>query len=132
MRQAHPTSGAEPDAVCPISMDELGELYRADEYDLPLLLAAMPADLRARVAVFCYRKSHTHQLGLKIARACERDDLVRIAEDLGSVIYGQAHLEEPKTVAVTIAKVLAKPEPAPAPKKKISLGGSAAKGRSFD
>lgn len=127
MRQAHPTSGAEPDAVCPISMDRLGELYRADEYDLPLLLAEMPAELRARVAVFCYRKSHTHQLGLRIARACERDDLVRVAEDLGSVIYGQAHLEAPKVVAVTIAK----PE-APPPKKKISLGGSSARGRSFD
>lgn len=126
MRQAHPTSGAEPDAVCPISMEELGELYRADEYDLPLLLARMPPLTRARVAVFCYRKSHTHQLGLKIARLCERDDLVRVAEDLGSVIHGQAHLEAPKTVAVTI------PKPEAAPKKKISLGGSAAKGRSFD
>jgi hypothetical protein len=126
MRQAHPTSGAEPDAVCPISMEQLGELYRADDYDLPLMLAAMPADLRARVAVFCYRKSHTHQLGLRVARSCERDDLVRVAEELGAVIYGQAHLEAPKTVTVTIAK------PEAAPKKKISLGGSAARGRTFD
>lgn len=129
MRQSHPTSGAEAEAECPVSLEQLGELYRADPDDLPELLDALPADLRSRLAAFCYRKSHTHQLGLKIARSCERDDLVRAAGDLGSVIYGQAHLEPP---APTPAARAISAKPAPAPPKKISLGGSAAKGRRFD
>ena len=124
--QSHPTSGAEPDAQCPVSLDALGEIYRADEYDLPLLLAALPVATRARLAVFCYRKSHTHQLGLKIARACERDDLVRVAGEIGAVVFGQAHLPPPRPAAAPDAK------PAAATARKISLGGASAKGRSFD
>jgi hypothetical protein len=130
--QSHPTSGAEPDAQCPVSLDVLGAIYRADEYDLPLLLAELEPLTRAKLAAFCYRKSHTHQLGLKIARACERDDLLRAAGEIGAVIHGQAHLKrsaEPAPVAVEGPRRGAKPAPAP---KKISLGGSAAKGRTFD
>lgn len=126
MKQAHPTSGAEPDAECPVSLEALGEIYRADDYDLPLLLAAMPVDARAKLAAFCYRKSHTHQLGLRIARGCEKDDLVRVCGELGAVIHGQAHLAPPKPAPNVVVK------PVAAPPKKISLGGSAARGRSFD
>ena len=125
--QSHPTSGAEADAQCPVPLDTLGAIYRADDYDLPLLLAELPVLTRARLAAFCYRKSHTHQLGLTIARACERDDLVKAVGELGAVIHGQAHLKPSRPAPVPEvekAKVVAP--------KKISLGGSAAKGRSFD
>lgn len=126
MRQAHPNSPPEPDAECPVSLETLGEIYRADEYDFPLLLAELPVATRARLAAFCYRKSHTHQLGLRIARSCEQADLVKFVGELGAVIHGQAHLKVPEPMAtVTIKKE------APPPKK-ISLGGSLAKGRSFD
>lgn len=124
MTQSHPTSGAEPDPACPVSLDLLGEVYRADEYDLPGILAAMPATTRARLAVYLYGKSHMHQLGLRVARACERDDLVRVAGEIGSVVHGQAQMKAPRPTVATPA--------APAPAKKISLGGSMAKGRSFD
>ncbi len=129
--QSHPTSGAEPDARCPVSLDVLGAIYRADEYDLPLLLAELPDLTRAQLAAFCYRKSHTHQLGLKIARACERDDLVRAAGEIGAVIHGQAHLKRAPEPAPAEVPQPGRAKPAPVPKK-ISLGGSAAKGRSFD
>ena len=131
MSQAHPTTGATVDPECPVSLELLGEVYRADEYDLPYILETIPALTRAKLAAYLYGKSHMHQLGLKVARACERDDLIRAAGEIGSVIHGQANLK---------AAPAAAPEPAapgrggravPAPKK-ISLGGSAAKGRSFD
>src|SRR4051794_890458 len=134
MTQSHPTSGALPDPNCPVSLDLLGAVYRADEYDLPEILAQIPPLTRAKLAAYLYGKSHMHQLGLTVARACERDDLIRAAGEIGSVIHGQSRLPPPK----------AAPEPAAAagaPKKislagsgakKISLGGSAAKGRSFD
>lgn len=137
MTQSHPTSAAEPDVACPVPMETLGAIYRADEYDLPELLEAIQPLKRAQLAAYLYGKSHMHQLGLKVARACDREDLIRVAGEIGAVIHGQAHLPPPKPAAV--------PEPGnkPGQKKislggqkketpKISLGGSAAKGRSFD
>lgn len=134
MNQAHPTTGAVPDPECPVSLETLGQIYRADAYDLPELLASLPPLTRAKLAAYLYGKSHMHQLGLKVARACERDDLVRAAGEIGSVIHGQCHLTPPAPAPA------AEPGPAPrgrkpsreAPAKKISLGGSAAKGRTFD
>lgn len=123
MTQAHPTSGATADPDCPVSLDLLGQVYRADEYDLPEILAGIAPLTRARLAAYLYGKSHMHQLGLKVARACERDDLVRAAGEIGSVIHGQAQLKP--------GRPSEGPVPA-APARKISLGGSSARGRSFD
>ncbi|MFY9293196.1 MAG: hypothetical protein WAP03_21245, partial [Methylorubrum rhodinum] len=103
MSQAHPTTGATVDPECPVSLELLGEVYRADEYDLPYILETIPALTRAKLAAYLYGKSHMHQLGLKVARACERDDLIRAAGEIGSVIHGQANLK---------AAPAAAPEPA--------------------
>ncbi|TXN20275.1 hypothetical protein [Methylobacterium sp. WL9] len=137
MTQSHPTTGAEPDVDCPVSLELLGHVYRADDYDLPYILEEIQPLLRARLAGYLYSKSHMHQLGLKVARSCERDDLIRAMGEIGSVIHGQASLK-PAPVAVdpkappppkkiSLGGAQAKP-----PAKKISLGGSAAKGRNFD
>lgn len=124
MTQAHPTSGAEPDVDCPVSLEVLGSVYRADEFDLPFILADIPAPTRAKLAAYLYGKSHMHQLGLKVARACERDDLVRAAGEIGGVIHGQAHLKAPKPAAVPAPELRAKTPPG---QKKVSLAGAAAK-----
>lgn len=134
MTQAHPTTGATVDPECPVSLELLGEVYRADEYDLPYILETIPALTRAKLAAYLYGKSHMHQLGLKVARACEREDLIRAVGEIGSVIYGQSRLK-PNQAAPEIEVPAGRGRGAPAaqPKKvKISLGGSAAKGRSFD
>lgn len=131
MSQAHPTTGATVDPECPVSLELLGEVYRADEYDLPYILETIPALTRARLAAYLYGKSHMHQLGLKVARACERDDLIRAAGEIGSVIHGQSRLK-PAPAAPEPTAAAGRGRAAPAPQKKISLGGSAAKGRSFD
>ena len=136
MTQAHPTSAAEPGATCPVSLELLGSVYRADEYDLPELLETIPPLKRAQLAAYLYGKSHMHQLGLKVARECSRDDLVRVAGEIGSVIHGQAHLKPAPAAAAPVAAPTVGTRRAgsgsAAPPKKISLGGSAAKGRSFD
>ena len=134
MTQSHPTSGAEPDPACPVSLDLLGTVYRAEAEDLPEILAEIPATTRARLAVYLYGKSHMHQLGLKVARACERDDLVQAVGEIGSVIYGQSRLKPAQAAPeVEVPAGRGKGGQAAPPKKvKISLGGSAAKGRSFD
>ena len=134
MTQAHPTSGAVPDPDCPVSLELLGQVYRADEDDLPEILHAMSTTTRARLAVYLYGKSHMHQLGLKVARACEREDLIRVAGEVGSVIHGQAHLKPAPAPVPVVEAGAPKPKKVSlgGPAKKISLGGSAAKGRSFD
>ena len=134
MTQAHPTTGATVDPECPVSLDLLGEVYRADEYDLPYILETIPALTRAKLAAYLYGKSHMHQLGLKVARACERDDLIRAVGEIGSVIYGQSRLKPaPAAPEAEVPAGRGRGAQAPQPKKvKISLGGSAAKGRSFD
>src|ERR1700712_2516299 len=124
MTQSHPTSGALPDPNCPVSLDLLGAVYRADEYDLPEILAQIPPLTRAKLAAYLYGKSHMHQLGLTGARACEREELVQAADEIGAVIYGQSRLKPAKAAPTPAA-------PGGTPKK-ISLGGSSAKGRSFD
>ena len=134
MSQAHPTTGATVDPECPVSLELLGEVYRADEYDLPYILETIPALTRAKLAAYLYGKSHMHQLGLKVARACERDDLIRAVGEIGSVIYGQSRLKPaPAAPEAEVPAGRGRGAQAPQPKKvKISLGGSAAKGRSFD
>jgi hypothetical protein len=139
MTQAHPTSGAEPEINCPVSLEVLGSVYRADEYDLPMILEQIPPLKRAQLATYLYGKSHMHQLGLKVARACDREDLIRVAGEIGSVIHGQAHLK-PAKPAPDVTAALTKHKPLPGQKKvslagaakpAISLGGSA-KIRNFD
>ncbi|MBE7199073.1 MAG: hypothetical protein INR70_14905 [Parafilimonas terrae] len=139
MTQAHPTSGAEPEIDCPVSLEVLGSVYRADEYDLPEILGRIPPLKRAQLATYLYGKSHMHQLGLKVARSCDREDLIRVAGEIGSVIHGQAHIK-PSKPAVDPAAALTKHKPLPGQKKvslagaakpAISLGGSA-KVRNFD
>ncbi|MCJ2060052.1 hypothetical protein MKL09_26395 [Methylobacterium sp. J-048] len=139
MTQSHPTSGAEPEVDCPVSLEVLGEVYRADEFDLPMILEQIPPLKRAQLAAYLYGKSHMHKLGLKVARSCDRDDLIRVAGEIGSVIHGQAHLKPAKPVPVAAPELRAKTLPgqkkvslagAPA-KPAISLGGSA-KVRNFD
>ncbi len=102
-------------------------------------LAQIPALKRAQFAAYLYGKSHTHQLGLKVARACDREDLIRVAGEIGAVIHGQAHLK-PAKPAPDATAALTKHKPMPGQKKvslagaakpTISLGGSA-KVRNFD
>ena len=137
MNQSHPTTGATVDPECPVSLELLGKVYRADEYDLPEILESIPPLTRAKLAAYLYGKSHMHQLGLTVARACEREELIQAAGEIGSVIHGQSRLKpsrpapEPEAAAPRQRRGAATSKPA-APAKKISLGGSAAKGRSFD
>ncbi|MEH3116062.1 MAG: hypothetical protein PGN25_22845 [Methylorubrum populi] len=132
MTQAHPTTGATVDPECPVSLEQLGAVYRADEYDLPYILETIPALTRAKLAAYLYGKSHMHQLGLKVARACERDDLIRAVGEIGAVIYGQSRLKPAQAAPEVEVPAGRGAQAAPPKKVKISLGGSAAKGRSFD
>lgn len=72
---------------CPVRDELLGEMYRASESGLPRLVESVSPDARARLALFCYRRSHLHSLAVAIAASCSERDLVDIGGRVGSTLY---------------------------------------------
>jgi len=75
------------DEVCPVSDELLGELYSANKLGLPALVATVAPDIRAMLALFCYRRRHLHSMGLVIAASCNEDDLVRLGARVGAALF---------------------------------------------
>ena len=76
---------------CPVPDEMLGRLYRANEARVADLVAALSPRQRANLATFCYRRGHLRELGLMIARTCDRPALVEAAGTAGGVMYDQSH-----------------------------------------
>jgi len=72
---------------CPVRDELLGEMYRANENGLPQLVESVSSDVRAMLALFCYRRSHLHSLALSIAASCSERDLIQIGGRVGSTLY---------------------------------------------
>jgi hypothetical protein len=73
---------------CPVRDDLLGAMYRANENGLPQLVESVSADVRAMLALFCYKRSHLHSLALAIAASCNERDLIQLGGRVGSTLYG--------------------------------------------
>ncbi|MCJ2074366.1 hypothetical protein MKK68_01650 [Methylobacterium sp. E-016] len=72
MNRAYPISVDDPAADCPVAIEVLGRLMGAEAETLLNLLEGIPEATRARLAVYLYGRSHTHELGIRIAATCER------------------------------------------------------------
>src|ERR1700728_4695249 len=72
---------------CPVRDELLGEMYRANENGLPLLVQSVSSEVRAMLALFCYRRSHLHGLALSIAASCSERDLIQLGGRVGSTLY---------------------------------------------
>ena len=72
---------------CPVRDELLGEMYRASENGLPRLVESVSSDVRAMLALFCYRRSHLHSLALSIAASCSERDLIQFGGRVGSTLY---------------------------------------------
>ncbi|HEU4804189.1 MAG TPA: hypothetical protein VFS91_00010 [Nitrobacter sp.] len=73
--------------LCPVKDDLLGAMYRANEHGLPQLIASIAPDVRAMLAMFCYRRSHLHALALSVAANCTERDLVQLGGRVGSALF---------------------------------------------
>ena len=73
--------------TCPVRDELLGEMYRASEHGLPVLVESVSPQVRAMLALFCYRRSHLYALSLSIASSCNERDLVNIGGRVGSTLY---------------------------------------------
>ena len=72
---------------CPVRDELLGEMYRANENGLPMLVESVSSDVRAMLALFCYRRSHLHSLALSIAASCNERELIQLGGRVGSNLY---------------------------------------------
>jgi hypothetical protein len=72
---------------CPVRDELLGEMYRASEQGLPRLVESVSSDVRAMLALFCYRRSHLYSLALAIAASCSERDLILLGGRVGSTLY---------------------------------------------
>jgi hypothetical protein len=72
---------------CPVRDELLGEMYRASEQGLPRLVESVASDVRAMLALFCYRRSHLHSLALAIAASCSERDLIQLGGRVGATLY---------------------------------------------
>lgn len=78
------------DDGCPVGDDMLGQLYRTNESGLPALVESVGAETRAMLALYCYRRSHLHAMGVAIAASCEERDLVRLGGRVGSTLFAMS------------------------------------------
>jgi len=71
---------------CPVRDELLGEMYRASAQGLPRLVESVASDVRAMLALFCYRRSHLYSLALAIAASCSERDLIQLGGRVGSTL----------------------------------------------
>jgi hypothetical protein len=83
-------SGAPSDEV--VGSDEmLARLYRNGEEGVRDIIAALSPLQRAHLAMFCYRKSHLHRIGLAIAASCDKTILLQaFGTALGRILHAQS------------------------------------------
>jgi hypothetical protein len=93
---------------CPVREELLGEMYRANEHGLARLVESVSSDVRAELALFCYRRSHLHSLALAVAASCSEGELVQLGGRVGSSLYAQS-------------RESAQPQPSLAGRKSITL-----------
>jgi hypothetical protein len=72
---------------CPVRDELLGEMYRANANGLPLLVESVSSEVRAMLALFCYRRSHLHALAIAIAGSCTERELIQFGGRVGSTLY---------------------------------------------
>ena len=105
------------DDVCPVRDELLGELCRANDLFVPGFVSTLAPDVRASLALFCYRRAHLHSMGLAIAASCDEDDLVRVGATYTDLAETVLRLSAPSigdegTFIADLQARAARPEPA--------------------
>jgi hypothetical protein len=69
----------------------VGRLYSAGADGVVDVIAGLSIEQRANLAMFFYRKSHLHQIGLAIAATCDRASLVQAwGRAIGQTLFEQS------------------------------------------
>jgi hypothetical protein len=86
---------------CPVTDDLLGELYRANKNGLPELIATVSPDVRAALAMYCYRRGHLKGIGLAIASTCDIYDLETVGGTAGAALFARSREVAPAAPAAS-------------------------------
>ena len=86
------------DDVCPVREELLGELHRANDLFVPGFVYTLAPDIRASLALFCYRRSHLHAIGLAIAASCEKHSLESAGGSVGAFVFACSREASPREV----------------------------------
>ena len=86
---------------CPVRDELLGQMYRASEHGLKHLVDSVSSDVRAMLALFCYRRSHLHSLALSIAASCTENELVHFGGRVGTTLYALSREAAPSSRVAT-------------------------------
>ncbi len=87
MMNAGSLSIDDPAVDCPVPPETVGRLIKADPEGAAYLLDGIPEATRARLAVWLYGRSHTHEIGVRVAATCDGTTLRRAAGVVGNVLY---------------------------------------------
>ena len=74
------------EANCPIPVDMLGQLYRAEPVKALDIVEDLPESQRIELALFCYGRAHLRPLAMSIAGTCDATKLVRNAGNVGEAL----------------------------------------------
>ncbi len=88
---------------CPVREELLGEMYRASENGLPQLVESVSSEVRAMLALFCYRRSHLHALALSIAASCSERELIELGGRVGATLYTLSRQPPPTRAAPSLS-----------------------------
>ena len=87
---------------CPVRDELLGEMYRANANGLPLLVESVSSEVRAMLALFCYRRSHLHALAVAIAASCTERELIHFGGRVGSTLYALSREPAARSAVVVL------------------------------
>ncbi len=74
----------------PYQTDFSGSFIHHHDETLREALTTMPGLQRARLALFCNRRAHLHEMGLSIAATCSEADLVHEGGPVGAMLFRQS------------------------------------------
>jgi hypothetical protein len=117
VNQVRSITAADFSSDCPVSLELVTQLTRAELTERSGLLDGLSQATRSRLAVWLYGRSHTHEIDVRVAATCEEATLRHIA----GLVGGQLHELSRRPYAAPSYGMLGG-----GGRRQISLGGSRA------
>ncbi|SKA34585.1 hypothetical protein [Consotaella salsifontis] len=102
------------EGLCPIPLELLALMMRADQKKVASIVTSMPMDQRAALAAFCISRCHMRPLAFQVAQHCDARSLRIFAGAAGEVLLEQARNQtfdqdpaEARKPKVTLARCVA-------------------------
>ena len=112
--------GPQPEFECPVDLATLNRLRGAEGSEVVGSVASLAEEVRIKLALYCYNRSHLRPLGLTVASTVAPELLAKIGGTLGEVLAEQSRATG---LSFGTEPIVEPKKRAEKPKPKISLGG---------